>query len=151
MLPENTFNGKIAFITGGGTGLGKSMALTLSKLGAQVFITSRREEVLKSAAQEITNATSNKVSFFPADVRAPEQIEKSLNHCVETLGGLPSIVINNAAGNFISPTERLSPNAVKTIIDIVLLGTFNTTLVIGKRLIKEDQGIFEILCFFLFF
>ena len=70
----------------------------------------------------------------------PDQIEKSLEHCVQSLGGLPSLVINNAAGNFISPTERLSPNAVKTIVDIVLLGTLNTTITLGKRLIKENQG-----------
>ncbi|CAF0711637.1 unnamed protein product [Brachionus calyciflorus] len=140
MLPQDTFKGKIAFITGGGTGLGKNMALTLSKLGAQVFITSRREQVLKEASEEISSTTKNKVSYFPADVRMPDQIEKSIDHCVQTLGGLPSLIVNNAAGNFISPTERLSPNAVKTIVDIVLLGTLNTTISIGKRLIKENQG-----------
>jgi 2,4-dienoyl-CoA reductase len=140
MLPKDTFKGKVAFITGGGTGLGKNMALTLSRLGAKVFITSRREEVLKKSAAEIKNATGNEVAYFPADVRSPEQIEKSLDNCVQMLGDLPSLIINNAAGNFISPTERLSPNAVKTVIDIVLLGTLNTTLTIGKRLIKENKG-----------
>ncbi|CAF0711652.1 unnamed protein product [Brachionus calyciflorus] len=140
MLPDDTFKGKIAFITGGGTGLGKNMALTLSKLGAQVFIISRKENVLRTTAEEINLITNNKVAYYPADIRMPDQIEKSIDHCIQTLGGLPSLIVNNAAGNFISPTERLSPNAVKTIVDIVLLGTLNTTLALGKRLIKEGQG-----------
>ena len=139
MLPADTFKGRVAFITGGGTGLGKNMSKMLSSLGAKVFITSRREQVLKAAAEEITAATGNQVAFFPCDVRVPEQIEKSLEACVQALG-LPSLVINNAAGNFISPSERLSPNAIKTIIDIVLLGTLYTTNIIGKRLIKENKS-----------
>ena len=76
---------------------------------------------------------------MPSDVRNVEQVEKALDYCVSTLGDLPSLVVNNAAGNFISPSERLSPNAIKTIVDIVLLGTLNTTLTIGKRLIKENK------------
>lgn len=139
MLPANTFKGKVAYITGGGTGLGKDMATNLSSLGAKVFITSRKEEILKSAAAEISEKTGNQVAYFPADVRKPEQIEEALNQCVSLLGDSPSMIINNAAGNFISPTERLSPNAIKTIVDIVLLGTLNTTLIIGKRLIKENK------------
>lgn len=139
MLPKDTFNGRVAYITGGGTGLGKNMAKTLSHLGAKVFITSRREEVLKKAAAEITSATGNPVAYFPSDVRNFEQSEQSLNECVKQLGDTPTLIINNAAGNFISPSERLSPNAVKTIVDIVLLGTMNTTLLIGKRLIKEKK------------
>ena len=139
MLPANHFKGKTAFITGGGTGLGKNMSKMLSALGANVFITSRREEVLKAAASEISKETGNKVAYFPCDVREATQIDKCLDECVKSFG-LPSIVINNAAGNFISPSERLSPNAIKTIVDIVLLGTLNTTTIIGKRLIKENKS-----------
>lgn len=139
MLPADTFKGRVAYITGGGTGLGKDMARTLSALGAKVFITSRREEVLKQAAEEISSITGNQVSYFPADVRHPDQIESAIDHCVKTLGDSPTLIINNAAGNFISPTERLSANAIKTVVDIVLLGTLNTTTAIGKRLIKEEK------------
>jgi 2,4-dienoyl-CoA reductase len=139
LLSFSTFKGKVAYITGGGTGLGKSMATTLSSLGAKVFITSRREEVLKNASEEITKLTGNQVAYFPSDVRHPEQIEKAIENCIQQLGETPNLVVNNAAGNFISPSERLSPNAVKTIVDIVLLGTLNTTLLIGKRLIKEEK------------
>lgn len=139
MLPANHFKGKVAYVTGGGTGLGKDMATTLSSLGAKVFITSRKEAVLKSAAEEITEKTGNQVSYYPADVRNPAQIEEALSQCVSLCGDSPTLIINNAAGNFISPTERLSPNAIKTVIDIVLLGTLNTTLTIGKHLIKENK------------
>jgi len=139
MLPGDTFKGRVAYITGGGTGLGKNMAQTLSALGAKVFITSRREEVLKQASDEIKKLTGNEVAYLPSDVRNVDQVEKALDHCVSVFGDLPSLVINNAAGNFISPSERLSPNAVKTIVDIVLLGTLNTTLTIGRRLIKENK------------
>jgi 2,4-dienoyl-CoA reductase len=139
LLPKDSFKGKVAYITGGGTGLGKSMATLLSKLGAKVFITSRKENVLRKAAEEISSETGNSVGFFPADVRKVEQIEQSVNECVKQLGGLPTLIINNAAGNFIAPSERLTPNGVKTIIDIVLLGTINVTLAIGKRLIKEQK------------
>lgn len=65
--------------------------------------------------------------------------------CVDKLG-LPNIIVNNAAGNFISPTERLSANAFKTIVDIVLIGTANVTLEFGKRLIKEKQGKYSMHC-----
>ena len=73
------------------------------------------------------------------DVRDPAAVSSALD-AVEAELGLPHIVINNAAGNFISPFERLSPNAFKTVVDIVLLGTANVTLDVGKRLIKAKQG-----------
>ena len=74
------------------------------------------------------------------DVRDPEAVKAAVDQ-LEQAHGLPNIVINNAAGNFISPFERLSPNAFKTIVDIVLNGTANVTLDVGKRLIKAGQGI----------
>ena len=74
-----------------------------------------------------------------ADVRDPAAIKTAVDTCVQEFG-LPNIIINNAAGNFISPSERLSPNAWKTIIDIVLNGTAYVSLDIGKRLIEAQQG-----------
>lgn len=74
------------------------------------------------------------------DVRDPQAVKEAVDKLVES-HGLPNIIINNAAGNFISPFERLSPNAFKTIVDIVLNGTANVTLDVGKRLIKAGQGI----------
>ncbi|XP_076322424.1 2,4-dienoyl-CoA reductase [(3E)-enoyl-CoA-producing], mitochondrial-like [Tachypleus tridentatus] len=139
MLPPGTFKDRIAFITGGGTGLGKGMSLMLASLGAQVAIVSRKLDVLENTAEEISKASGQKVVPIAADVRDPEAVKKAVDDCESKLG-LPSIIINNAAGNFISPTERLSPNAWKTITDIVLNGTAYVTLETGKRLIKANQG-----------
>lgn len=139
MLPAGSFDGKVAFITGGGTGLGKGMATMLSSLGATVAIASRRLPVLEKTAAEISSETGNKVLPLQMDVRNPEAVKNAVDQLVSECG-LPSVVINNAAGNFISPTERLSPNAFKTVVDIVLNGTANVTLDIGKRLIKAGQG-----------
>lgn len=94
---------------------------------------------MQKTAQEISAATGNKVVPIQVDVRNPESVKKALDECQAELG-LPDIVINNAAGNFISPTERLSSNAWKTITDIVLNGTANITLDVGKRLIKAGKG-----------
>ncbi|XP_035679110.1 2,4-dienoyl-CoA reductase, mitochondrial-like [Branchiostoma floridae] len=139
MLPPGTFNGKVAFITGGGTGLGKGMATVLSSLGAKVAISSRKLEVLQKTADEISGQTGNAVLPLQADVRDPAAVTSAVDALVAEFG-LPHVVINNAAGNFISPTERLSPNAWKTIIDIVLNGTAYITLDVGKRLIQANQG-----------
>ena len=77
-----------------------------------------------------------------ADVRDPAGVKSAVDECVDVFG-LPNIVINNAAGNFISPSERLSPNAWKTVVDIVLNGTANVSLDIGKRLIDANQGMYK--------
>ncbi|CAD5114270.1 DgyrCDS3412 [Dimorphilus gyrociliatus] len=139
MLPQNTFEGKIAIITGGGTGLGKSMAFALSALGAQVVITSRKLDVLQNTAEEIFSKTKHEVLPINVDVRDPLSVRDAVDQCIDTFG-LPNIVINNAAGNFIAPTERLSSNAFHNIVNIVLMGTANVTLEVGKRLIAAKQG-----------
>ncbi|XP_064611808.1 2,4-dienoyl-CoA reductase [(3E)-enoyl-CoA-producing], mitochondrial-like [Liolophura sinensis] len=139
MLPPGTFEGKTAFITGGGTGLGRGMATVLSRLGAKVVISSRKQDVLDKTASEIAEETGSKVLGIAADVRDPIAVRAVVDRCVSEVG-LPHIVINNAAGNFISPSERLSANAWRTVIDIVLNGTANVTLELGKRLIEEGQG-----------
>ncbi|GAB1288333.1 2,4-dienoyl-CoA reductase [Apodemus speciosus] len=108
MLPPNTFQGKVAFITGGGTGLGKAMTTFLSSLGAQCVIASR-------------------VHAIRCDVRDPDMVHNTVEELIK-VAGHPDVVINNAAGNFISPSERLSPNGWKTITDIVLNGTAYVTL-----------------------
>ncbi|WAR12414.1 DECR-like protein [Mya arenaria] len=139
MLKDGTFTGKTAFITGGGTGLGKGMATTLSRLGAQVVITSRKLDVLKGTAEEIEKATGNKVLAVAADVRNPDAVKAAVDECVEHFG-LPNIVINNAAGNFISPTERLTSNGWKAVTDIVLNGTAFVSLELGRRMIEANQA-----------
>jgi len=139
MLPKDSFKNKVVFISGGGTGLGKGMATKFSDLGAKVAIASRRLNVLEDAAKEITEHTGNEVVPIQCDIRDATAVSSAIDTCVEKVG-LPYVVINNAAGNFVSPTERLSANAFKTIIDIVLNGTVNLTLDVGKRMIKEQTG-----------
>ncbi|KAM9308416.1 2,4-dienoyl-CoA reductase [(3E)-enoyl-CoA-producing], mitochondrial [Gastrophryne carolinensis] len=139
MLPPDTFKGKVALITGGGTGLGKGMATALSRLGAECVIASRKLDVLKETAAEISSETGNKVHSVQCDVRDPESVKKAVAQIIE-VAGHPSVVINNAAGNFISPSERLSANAWRTITDIVLNGTAYITLEVGKELIKAGKG-----------
>ncbi|XP_025115453.1 2,4-dienoyl-CoA reductase, mitochondrial-like isoform X3 [Pomacea canaliculata] len=139
MLPPGTFKDKVAFITGGATGLGYGMASALSQLGAAVAIASRSMDQLQKSAKEISQNTGGQVLPLRVDVRKADDVAEAVDKLVSQFG-LPDIVVNNAAGNFISPTERLSPNAFAAVIGIVLQGTANVTLDIGKRLIKEKKG-----------
>ncbi|HRH33895.1 MAG TPA: SDR family oxidoreductase [Catalimonadaceae bacterium] len=139
MLPTGTFAGKTILITGGGSGLGLSMAEGLLKLGAQVAIASRNEEKLRTAADSLIQKTGGKVLVFGVDVRDAEAVDRVVQNIFDEAGYLDG-VINNAAGNFISPTERLSPNAFSSIIDIVLKGSVHTSLSAGRRWIEKGRG-----------
>lgn len=144
MLPEGTYQGKSVIVTGGGSGLGKAMATELSRLGAKVTITSRKIEKLEKAAEEISSAGGNEVLPIACDVTQPEQVAEMLEKVLDKFGEVDSLV-NNAAGNFISPTERLSPRAFGVIIDIVLKGTANCTLELGKYWLKNPGKMRSIL------
>jgi len=139
MLREDALKGKTIVITGGGTGLGKAMGTYFLKLGANLVITSRKQDVLQKAAGEMEEKTGGQVLAVACDVRDTEQIENVLSKTIERFGQVDAL-LNNAAGNFISPTERLSANAFSSIIDIVLKGTVNCTLVFGKHWIKEKHS-----------
>jgi NAD(P)-dependent dehydrogenase (short-subunit alcohol dehydrogenase family) len=138
MLKEGALKGKTILVTGGGTGLGKSMGEYFLKLGANLVITSRKLEVLEGTAKEMGSSTGGKVLPLACDVRDIDQVEKMFADAVAHFGKV-DVVLNNAAGNFISPTERLSTNAFNTVLDIVLKGTSNVTLTAGKHWIKEKQ------------
>ena len=139
MLRDDALKGKTMVVTGGGTGLGKSMSTYLSTLGANVVITSRKLDVLQNTAKEIEQETGGKILAVACDVRNEDEVENVLKQTLATFGKVHGL-LNNAAGNFISPTERLSANAFSTIIDIVLKGTVNCTLAFGKHWIKEKQA-----------
>lgn len=129
---------KVVLITGGATGLGRAMGEMFLELGAQLAIASRSEDVLKKAAEEMGGEERN-VFYQRCDVRDPAQIQELVN-AVEQHFGHIDVLVNNAAGNFISPTERLSPRAVDAVLNIVLHGTFYSTLEIGRRWIEQGRG-----------
>lgn len=138
MLKEGSLEGKVILITGGGTGLGKAMGKYFSELGAKLIITSRKLNVLQKTTEEIINVTNNEVFPFACDVSDFKQVEGLLKASIEKFGKV-DVLVNNAAGNFISPTERLSNKAFDTIINIVLKGTYNCTLAFGKYWIENKQ------------
>lgn len=138
MLREDALKGKTIVVTGGGTGLGKAMGTYFLKLGANLVITSRKLDVLEKTATEMAVETGGQVLAVQCDVRDYAQVEGVLAKTIERFGQVDGL-LNNAAGNFISPTERLSANAFSSIIDIVLKGTVNCTLAFGKHWIKAKQ------------
>ncbi|MCE2495088.1 MAG: SDR family oxidoreductase [Flavobacteriales bacterium] len=138
MLRDDALEGKRIVLTGGGTGLGRSMATYFSKLGAKVAITSRRIEVLRETAKEMSAESGNEVFPIQCDVRDYEQVEAMRDAAIEAMGGV-DVLLNNAAGNFISPTERLSHRAFDAVIDIVLRGTNYCSLAFGKHWIEQKQ------------
>tara|TARA_B100000579_G_scaffold437197_1_gene465598 strand:+ start:883 stop:1731 length:849 start_codon:yes stop_codon:yes gene_type:complete len=139
MFDKQLLNDKSIIVTGGGTGLGKSMALRFAELGADLVITSRRKEVIEKTAEELREY-GGKVLAIACDVRDPDQVNDMVSQTVNEFGKI-DILLNNAAGNFISPTEDLSPNAFKTVVDIVLNGTFNCTQAAGKVMREKDGGV----------
>ena len=138
MLKDNALKGKTIVVTGGGTGLGKAMSTYFLELGANVVITSRKLDVLQKTAAELEAKTGGKVLALACDVRNDFEVEQVLKQTLETFGAVHGL-LNNAAGNFISPTERLSAKAFGVIIDIVLKGTINCTLAFGKHWIAQKQ------------
>ncbi|MBI3541279.1 MAG: SDR family oxidoreductase [Deltaproteobacteria bacterium] len=138
MFQKDLLKNKTILITGGGTGLGKSMGLRFAELGANLVITGRRLEVLQAAAKELEQK-GGKVLIKSADIRNYDEIDAVADEAWKTFGGV-DVLVNNAAGNFISPTELLSPNAFNSIVGIVLNGSFNSTQAVGRRWINQQRG-----------
>jgi len=138
MFQEDLLKNKTIIITGGGTGLGKSMAQRFGELGANLVITSRKQEILDVTAIELRE-TGAQVLPIACDVRKPIEVQTVVDTAIKMFGKI-DILINNAAGNFISPTEMLSPGGFKVVVDIVLNGTFNFTQAVGKEMIKAKGG-----------
>lgn len=138
MFEADLLKDKNIIITGGGTGLGKSMGMRFGELGAKIVITSRKQDVLDETAREMESAG---ISVLPiaGDVRNPEEVDRVVQKAKESFGTIDGLV-NNAAGNFISPTENLTPGGFKAVTDIVLGGTFNFTLSTGKEMIQSESG-----------
>ncbi|VDP92440.1 unnamed protein product [Echinostoma caproni] len=138
MLPPGTFANRTAFITGSGTGLGKSIAHSLARLGSNVFLVGR-EEGLKLTSDELAdNTKSTAIAYANADIRDAKTIRDALNAC-RVRFGLPDLIVNNVADNFLCPSERLSTNAFSSVIDFVLKGTGLVTLEVAKALITARR------------
>tara|TARA_B100001758_G_scaffold67727_1_gene56706 strand:- start:682 stop:1551 length:870 start_codon:yes stop_codon:yes gene_type:complete len=134
MFKDNLLNNKRILITGGGTGLGKEMASHFAMHGAELFICGRRENVLSETAGEISEAYGTKVHYQTLDIRASKDVDDYVDSIfkIKPLDGL----VNNAAGNFISPTKDLSHKGFDAIANIVFHGTFYMTHSVGKRWIE---------------
>lgn len=137
MFEKNLLAARVVFLTGGGTGLGRSMALRLAELGAKMFLVGRREEPLREACAAIRTA-GGACGYVTCDVRDDDAVEAAVAAAEKQFGRVDTL-INNAAGNFIARTEKLSPNAFAAVVGIVLQGTFHCTLALGRRWIAARQ------------
>lgn len=138
MLSKDALRGQVIVVTGGGSGLGKAMSTYFLQLGAKVVITSRNLEKLEKTAKELEELTGGEVLPLACDVRNWEEVVEMREQSIARFGKVDAL-LNNAAGNFISPTERLTHSAFDSIIDIVLKGTKNCTLAFGKHWIEQKQ------------
>ncbi len=134
-LPEGTFREQTVIVTGGGTGLGKGMALEFARLGANVAILSRAQEHRKAGVSAV-ESTGARGLGVACDIRQPESINAAFD-AVQAEFGLPGVLVNNAAGNFPVPAEDLSPNGWRTVVDIVLNGTFFCSREFARRHLSE--------------
>lgn len=139
MFADHLLEGEVILVTGGGTGLGKSMAHRFAELGAHVAVCGRRGEVAEETAREIAESSGVETYARSTDVRDFEQVEELVDAVVGKFGKITGLV-NNAAGNFLAQTEKLSPNGFKTVVDIVLQGSFHATLACGRKMIEQGNG-----------
>jgi NAD(P)-dependent dehydrogenase (short-subunit alcohol dehydrogenase family) len=140
MLPEKTLDGRVAIITGGGTGIGFAIADEYARLGARLVLASRNPEHLEPAAQALRAKHSGaQVQTVATDVRVPEQVDHMCESALQQFGSI-DILVNNAAGNFICPAEKLSPNGWNAVVNIVLNGSFYCSRAAGLHMIASGRG-----------
>lgn len=138
MLQTPFLKDRVVLVTGGGTGLGRSMAMACASRGAQVIISGRRKEVLDDAKAQISQF-GTEILPITCDVRVPEQVQQMTDLAIAKFGKIDAL-INNAAGNFICPAEKLSVNGWNSVVNIVLNGTFYCSSYVGKTMIKNGGG-----------
>ncbi|MFG2988058.1 SDR family oxidoreductase [Streptomyces sp. NPDC048257] len=132
-LPSGTYEGQVVLVTGGGTGLGKAIATEFARLGADLVIASRRAEQLKAACEELAAVPgAGRVTAAVCDIRDPDRVAEVFD-AAQAASGLPDVLVNNAAANFPSPAEDLSPHAWRAVVDITLTGTWFMTREFGRR------------------
>lgn len=138
MFRSDLLAGKKALVTGGGSGLGKSISQRYLQLGAEVVICGRRVEVLEATVEELGQATSGSISCVQADLRDPDSVHALMDRIWED--GPLDLLVNNAAANFIARTDRLSHRAVDAILNTTLHGPFYCTIKAGHRWIEEGRA-----------
>lgn len=144
MFEKDTLKDEVILITGGGSGLGLSMAKKFAELGSKIAICGRTEKKLKNATDELKSLDAE-ARYYVTDVRDYEAVGEMISGIVDDFGKMTGLV-NNAAGNFLSASEDLSPNGFKTVVDIVLHGSFNCTHQFGNYLIdgKKEGNVLNI-------
>ena len=138
MFKDRCLEGRTALVTGGGTGLGLSMAVRFAELGASIVVASRSKEHLDAAVGAI-HAKGGKALGLTCDVRSFEEVDAVIDEATRAFGSV-DVLVNNAAGNFLCPTEDLTPNGFAAVVGIVLNGTFHATLSAGRRMIESGRG-----------
>jgi NAD(P)-dependent dehydrogenase (short-subunit alcohol dehydrogenase family) len=138
VFQQDLFKERAIFLTGGGTGLGRSMALHFAMLGARMFLIGRREQPLKEVCDEIHRGGGS-AAYTTCDVRDYAAVEAAAQQADDQFGRIDTL-INNAAGNFMARTEKLTPNAFNAVVGIVLNGSFNCAQVFAKRWITQKLG-----------
>lgn len=138
IFTQQIFKDQVVVITGGGTGLGRTTALMFANLGASLMIAGRREEKLKESAAEISS-TGAPVEIFALDIRDASRVQQMVDKAVERFGRI-DVLLNNAAGNFVSRAEDLSVNGWNAVVNIVLHGTFYCTRAAGLQMIQQKKG-----------
>jgi peroxisomal 2,4-dienoyl-CoA reductase len=137
---DGALAGHVALITGGGTGICRGIAAAYARLGADVCIVSRKQDVLDATAAALAADTGRAVLAVAADVRDPEAIQRAVQAAVERFGRLDTVV-NGAAGNFLAPAAALSPNGFRTVVDIDLNGSFHTSRAALEPLQRCGDGL----------
>jgi NAD(P)-dependent dehydrogenase (short-subunit alcohol dehydrogenase family) len=137
MLPSTAFKDQVAIVTGGGTGIGKVIARTLGRLGAKVVVASRKREVLDAAVTELARE-GIEARALATDVRDDKQVEGLIQGALDAYGRL-DVLVNNAAGNFVCAAEELSPNGFRSVVDIVLNGTFLCSRAAARHWIRAGK------------
>ncbi len=138
VLAEGTYDGKVAIVTGGGSGMGRAMACEFGRLGAAVVVAGRRPEPLEETVRLI-EVEGGRASAQPTDVRVPEQVDAMVAAAVERYGRV-DVLVNDAAGNFVVKAEELSPNGWRAVTSIVLDGGWLCTSAAGRQMIAQGEG-----------
>jgi NAD(P)-dependent dehydrogenase (short-subunit alcohol dehydrogenase family) len=138
VLAEGTFDGKVAIVTGGGSGLGRAMAQELARTGAAVVVAGRRLDPLGETVALIEGKGGSGLAQ-QTDVRQPDQVDALVDAAVERFGRV-DVLVNNAAGNFVARAEDLSPNGWRAVVSIVLDGSFHCSRAVGRRLVEQGEG-----------